>query len=693
MLLVGSLVGLLSCGPKGRTDPVGPGGGGTGGGGGAGGGGPVGTPVSLEDVGLSAAALDRSVDPCQDFYRFACGGWLAATEIPADQPRWSRSFSEINKRNEEDMHRLLAEAAASTADDPRTRTMGAFFAACMDEPAIEQAGLSGVEPLLARARAIKSWKDVGPTIIELHTFGIFPAFGVDIDQDFKDPNQITTYLEQGGLGLPDRDYYLEDRFKEQRDFYAGHVERMLALSGMAPKQAAAAAVDIVWLETELAKVSKTKVEMRDLPNVYNKIDRDGVAKTVKNIDWNAYFAAQGVPDVKHISVSGLRFFEALNGLVKRGTPKQWSHYLQWTILRSAASTLPKAYVDEQFALRQKLTGQKEDKPRWKKCVAATDGALREYTGRAFVELRFSAESKAAVTAMIHGISDAFGAAVQGYDWMDDATRAAAAEKRSKMAYLIGYPDEWKDYDFALDPKAYTANWLAAARHEQRLQWQKTRQPVNRKDWSWSAAIVNAFYHPLRNNMNFPAGILQPPFYSPDANVAVNLGALGMVVGHELTHGFDDKGSLFDADGAMRNWWSPAVGEKFGAKKQCVIDQYNGYEPLPGVHVNGELTLGENIADLGGVKMAFHAYRALRKDTADPVVADGFSEDQQFFLAVGQTWCTESTEEMTRMLIQVDTHSPSEFRVRGALANLPEFAEAFQCAAGTPYNPDDACTVW
>lgn len=652
----------------------------------------TGRSVALEDVGLSTAAMDPSADPCVDFYRYACGGWIDQTELPADQPRWSRSFSEIQKRNELLLKDVFERAAADPGDDPITAAIGAYYGACMDEAAIEQHGIAGIEPLLAKARAIKKWKQIGAVITELHRYGIYPAFSPDIDQDFKHPDKITPFLYQGGLGLPDRDYYLADQFAKQREFYAGHVARMMALAGMSEADAKRAAASVMKIETELAKVSKTRVEMRDLPKLYNKIDRSGLAKVVKNIDWDAYFAAQGVPELTDLAVTSIEFFEGLNGLIKRATPRQWSDYLQWVIVRTAAPTLPKAFVDEQFAMRQALTGQKEQQPRWKRCVRATDAALREYTGRKYVEQRFSPQSKQAVTMMIRAISDAFAAELPGYDWMDEQTRAGAAAKRDKMAFLIGYPDEWKTYPFSLDPKTYTENWLAASRYDNQMQWEKTKKPVDRREWNWSAAMVNASYHPLRNTMTFPAGILQPPFFNPDATIAVNLGALGMVVGHELTHGFDDNGALFDADGAMRNWWSDAVAKNFDDKKQCLVDQYNAFEVLPGVHVNGQLTLGENIADLGGVKLAYRAYKALRKD-AEPVVAGGFTEDQQFFLAVGQTWCSKSTDEIARMLVQIDPHSPPEFRVRGALSNLPEFAEAFDCKPGTPYHPDNVCEVW
>jgi putative endopeptidase len=565
----------------------------------------------------------------------------------------------------------------------------------MDEAGVEQAGTTAIQPLLAKARKIKSWKQIGPMITELHTLGIFPVFKIDIDQDFKDTALVTTYLEQGGLGLPDRDYYLkdDDKSKQLRDAYSSHVERMMALAGLDPKTATQASKSVMKIETGLAKVSKTRVEMRNIQGIYNKIDRKGLKKTFKNIDWKAYFAAQGVPALNDISVSSVRFFEGANGLMKRGTPKQWGHYLQWTIVRSMASTLPKAFVDEQFTMTQALTGQKEQRPRWKRCAQSTDAALPDYVSQAFIKTMFPPDAKKDVETMVHGISDAFAAQVGGYDWMDDATKKKAIEKRDMMAYLIGYPSEWKVYDFELDAAQYGKNVLAARKFKWAHEWAKTTKPVDRNEWLMSSPTVNAYYHPLRNHMVYPAGILQPPFYNQKASLWVNLGGLGMIVGHELTHGFDDQGSQFAGNGALENWWSPDVGAKFKEKTQCVVEQYNGFEPIEGVNVNGQLTLGENIADLGGVKLAFAAYRKLREGKSAEVVAEGFTEDQQFFLAVGQAWCTKSTDEITRMLVQTDSHSPPQFRVNGSLSNLPEFAEAFECKKGTPMNRENICTVW
>jgi putative endopeptidase len=408
-------------------------------------------------------------------------------------------------------------------------------------------------------------------------------------------------------------------------------------------------------------------------------------------DWKAYFGGIGAPELRELSVTSKAFFAGLDRQLRKQPLRVWSNYLQWQLVHGLAPMLPRAFSDEDFAFVSQLTGQPEQPERWKRCIAATDNALPHYLGRAYVAAMFGAEQKAAVEMMVGGISNAFAANVAGYDWMDDATKARAVEKREMMAYLIGYPATWDDYDLELVRDDFAANTLATAAWKERKQLGKIGKPVDRNEWMMSPATVNAYYHPLKNHMVFPAAILQPPFYSPDASLAVNLGGLGMIVGHELTHGFDDSGAKFAGNGALENWWTPSVGQQFEAKTECVAQQYASYEVLPGASINGKLTLGENIADLGGVKLAFQAYRALR--SGEGPAAGGFTEDQQFFLAVGQAWCSKFREPAMRMRLQTDTHSPPRFRVNGSLANIPAFAEAFRCEQGTTMNRANTCSVW
>lgn len=656
--------------------------------------------TTLTKVGLDPTALDRDADPCQDFYRFACGGWLDRTEIPADRTRWSRGFTVVAERNEAVLKEILEEAAARVNDpevepDPVFDPIGRFYSACMNEEAIEAAGVAPIEPLVAAVRKVRKPDQVGDAVIELHRYGVWPLFDISSAQDFKEATQVIAYLDQGGLGLPDRDFYLTDdeRSENIRKEYVAHVERMMKLGGLSEAQARKAAKDVFSVEKQLAEVSKTRVERRNPHAIYNKRSREQLRENAPGFPWDRYFAAMGLEDLDELVLTSVEFFDGMNRILPKTSPEAWRHYLHWHVLRSTAPTLSKAFVDESFRMAQVLGGQQEIEPRWKRCIASTDAWLGELLAQPWVDRQFGADSKAATERMVFEISDAFGRNLQTIEWMDDTTRERAHEKRKAMAYQIGYPNRWRTYDFDVRADTYAANVLAGRAFELQRDLGKIGKPVDRDEWHMTPPTVNAYYSPLLNQMVFPAGILQPPFYNPNANVAVNLGGMGMVVGHELTHGFDDQGSQFAADGNLRDWWEPEVGERFRERTQCVADQYASYEPLPGVKLNGDLTKGENIADIGGVKMAFQAYRAMRADAPERVVADGFTEDQQFFISMGQSWCTKTRDETVRMLAQVAPHSPPEFRVNGSLANVPQFAEAFGCEEGTPMNPPNRCEVW
>jgi putative endopeptidase len=651
--------------------------------------------TSLDAVGLDGAALDRRADPCQDFYQFACGGWLAKTEIPVDKSRWSRGFSEVQERNEKELKRILEEASKSTSGDALTQKIGSFYGACMDETAVEKAGTKPIRGLLANVKKVTDTKSLAQTVLALHKDKIWVVFSLSADPDFKDATKVIAHLDQNGLGLPDRDYYVkdDDKSKEIREKYVAHVERMMKLAGLSTKQAKDAAKDVMAVETELAKISKTRVERRDPAGLHNKIDRSGLAKTAADFPWDDYFKGLGYPDIKDINVTSVPFFEGMNKLLISVKPAVWQNYLSWQIVHQTARALPKAFVEEDFTLKQALSGQKELAPRWKRCVEATDQALGELLAQPFVKAKFGGDSKSAAEAMVFEINRQFSHDLEALDWMDGKTKELATAKLKSMEYLIGYPSKWKSYDFTIDPKSYGDNTLASHAFELKRDLAKVGKSVDRQEWLMSPPTVNAYYDPQKNHMVFPAGILQPPFYSAKASVAVNLGGIGMVVGHELTHGFDDEGAQFAGDGNLANWWGAESEQKFKSKTQCVDNQYGGYETIPGVKLNGKLTLGENVADGGGVMLAFRAYREMRKNAKELTVADGFSEDQQFFIAVGQAWCSKQTEQVARMLAQVDPHSPPKFRVNGSLANLPEFSKAFSCTGGTPMHAAQACKVW
>lgn len=650
--------------------------------------------VALADVGLDASALDRNVNPCEDFYQFACGGWIETTEIPADKARWSRSFNGIDERNEQELRRILEEAQKDPGGDPALEKLGTFYGACMDEQAIEAAGLKPVDPLLKKVRSVKDRASLVDAIIELQKHRVYVLFDISAEQDFKNATQVIAFLDQNGVGLPDRDYYLKDdeKSKEIRAKYLAHVERMLVLGGAKKADAKKQAQQVMQLETELAKVAQSREERRNPEKLYNKIDRAGVEKTAPSMAWNRFFESLGRPDIQDVVVTSPTYLAGVDKLLRTTKPDVWRAYLTWHVLRSTAPALSKAFVDESFSMTQALTGQAQLEERWKRCIDATDNALGELLGQQYVKTRFAGESKSATEDMVREISRAFDRNLATLDWMDEATKEKSREKLGTFVYHIGYPSKWREYDFDVTP-SFAANVLASRQFELNRDMNKLGKPVDREEWVMSPPTVNAYYNPLKNEMVFPAGILQPPFFDKDASLPVNMGGMGMVVGHELTHGFDDEGSKFAADGNLANWWTPEVRERFEQKTQCVVDQYASYEAVPGVNLNGKLTLGENIADIGGVKLAFSAYRQMRQDDPVRFEADGFSEDQQFFLAVGQAWCNKAREEVARMLAQVDPHSPPRYRVNGSLANTPEFAEAFQCAPGTPMRPHDACRVW
>jgi putative endopeptidase len=502
------------------------------------------------------------------------------------------------------------------------------------------------------------------------------------------------FVSQSGLGLPDRDYYLKDsdEMKQHRADYASYVAKLLVIAGHKPAAAAHEADDIVALETQIAKVSKDKVAMRDPKGTYNKIDRAGVAKAAPHFAWDPFWKTVGLKDVKDITTSSPEFLAGIDPLLTATKPEVWRNYLVVHVLGDVAGYLPKQIEDTRFELRKALTGQAEQEPRWKRCSRRTDAALGDLVGQAFVRDKFAGASKSAAEDAVHAIVAAMKTNLGELPWMDAATKDKAVAKLSAMAYQIGYPNRWKTYAFTLEPKQWTRNALAADKAETARQLAKIGRPVDRDDWEMTVPTVNAYYEPQLNMMVFPAGILQPPFYSVDASLAVNLGAMGMVVGHELTHGFDDQGAQYDAAGNLKDWWQPETEAQFKKRTQCVKDQYSGYE-ISGVKLNGENTAGENIADIGGVKLALSALHSMRASAPDTIVADGFTEDQQFFLSFGQVWCNKTKPDYEKMMATVNPHSPGRWRVDGALSATPDFSKAFRCKVGSKMHPAKQCVVW
>ena len=659
--------------------------------------------TTLADVGLEANSLDRSVDPCVDFFEFACGGWVANNPIPADKSSWSR-FSEVDQRNENALRSIVEKAVVTSQTRGSAGTskvkisamdqaIGSYFGSCMNQPLIEKKSMASFTPLLAKTTAVKNAKTWFAALTELHKAGIWVVWSASVDADLKASTKNIMYLDSAGLGLPDRDYYFDDNFKAKVESYREHVQRMLALTGLTADQAKAGATNVVALETALAKITKTGVARRDVPAMYNPLDRKTLASTITSVDWKAYFKALGVEPGPTVVLTSPVFFAALDGLRKTFPPAAWASYFSYHLLNQAAFALPQRFDDEAFALAQTLSGVKTQRERYKRCIDSTQGALDQLVGQAFVDHYFAGTSKARAAEMIDAIVDVMGEKIGQLDWMTVPTKAIAQAKLKKVARMIGYPDKWRTYNFTIKPDDFFGNRVRAAQAETKRQLSRAGKPVDRNDWLMGAYEVNAYYNPSANNTALPAGILQPPFFGQDRSVAANLGGISMVIGHELTHGFDDQGSQFDADGNLQNWWSAADLKNFTDKGTCVADQYASFEVLPKQFINGRLTLGENIADLGGVKMAYGALQKLRGKASEVIVADGFTEPQQFFLGVGQAWCSSSRTADAERRLKTDVHSPPKHRIYGALRNLPEFARAFSCAPGTPMNPAKICSIW
>ena len=659
---------------------------------------PAGTNLSIEDISVSVQrSLDRTADPCADFYRFACGGWLDQVELPADETEWVRSFSVIHERNQELLKELIEDAAKSPGSDPDRRKVGDFYGACMDEAAVERAGLAPVAPWLAKIDATADRDALFVLSGEIQTIQAAPFFDGEVFADLKDPNTVVAHFSQGGLGLPERDYYLatDADKKTLRTAYEKHVARMLVISGLAEATAKKQATAILAFETALAKASRPIERMRMVEELHHRLDAAGLEKLTPKLPWEGFFRAVGQPDLTAINVMTPEFFQALERELGRTSLPTLKAYLRYHLLSATAGLLPDAVYAEHFDFQGRtLAGQQEPQPRWKRCIQASEQAMGEAIGQLYIQERFAGNSKALALGMIGSVADAFAASLPGLSWMDEPTRQAALVKKETLAWKIGFPEEWRDYSkLAISRDSYFANAAVARRFESARVLAQVGKPVDRKEWGMNAQTVNAGYNPLQNAFTYPAGILQPPFFHKDFPVAMNLGGMGYVMGHELTHGFDDQGRKFDAQGVMTDWWSASSVRAFEERTACIDKQYSDFEIEPGVKVNGKLTLGENIADNGGLKQAWDVLQQRQKVRGEGPTVAGLSEDQLFFVAAAQVWCTEATKEAERLQVQTDPHSPSKFRVMGPMVNHPGFAGAFSCQPGTPMNPVAKCEVW
>jgi putative endopeptidase len=649
---------------------------------------------------FSVSYMDRSVSPATNFYEFADGQWLKDNPVPPDKSRWA-SFSELAERNWYLIHGILEDAARQGAalppHSPR-REVGDFYASVMDTNRIEKLGLKPIAADLKEIDRIKSAKDLFAVLADFHQRGIGGMFDAGFGPDEKNSSIYAVELGQGGLSLPDRDYYLKDSFADQRQKYHDHLVTMFGLLGEKSAAAGADAATVISLETELARASRTRVDLRDPDKNYNKFTGGELAAKTPALLWNAYFADRDIAEPAYEIVGQPEFFAAVNRMVQERPLADWKVYLRWKLLHASAPYLPQAFEQENFNFYGKvLSGQPEQEPRWKRAAHILDGSIGEALGELYVEKYFSPEARARMNALVENEKAVFHDRLEKVPWMTGATRAKALAKFARFTQKIGYPDKFRDYSAVVIRRDdLLGNVRRAAAFESRREIARIGRPVDRSEWQMTPETVNAYFNPVQNEIVFPAGILQPPFFDATMDDAVNYGAIGVVIGHEMTHGYDDEGRKYDADGNLNDWWTAADAKAFEARAQLVVDEYDQFEALPGLHVNGKLTLGENLADLGGVHIAYEALeRALAKDPSQRRLIDGLTPEQRFFISFAQIWRTNIRPAEAQRLITVDPHSPGQFRAYGPLLNVNEFYEAFHIPPGSPMwlPPDKRAVIW
>ena len=647
---------------------------------------------------FSASYMDPAVQPGADFYLYADGGWVKSNPVPPDKSRWG-AFMELQQRNWFLIHGILdAAGAAQLPVNSPARQVADFFRSAMDTNRLELLKFRPIQQDLERIDALSSAADVLRLLADFHARGIGACFGRSPSPDAKNSSVYTFYLSQGGLGLPDRDYYLSEHFAKQRQAYLEHVARMFNLLGEPVDVAKTNAATVLAMETAMARASKSRVDLRDPNANYHKMAVADLVRDYPEAPLSTYLEAAGLPQLTEVVVRQPAFFQALYSMTREHPLEDWKVYLRWHLLRATAPFLHSAVEQEHFNFYGKvLSGQLVQEPRWQRAARVIDGEIGEALGQLFVEKYFPPAARARMTELVANLKDVFRARLEKIDWMSQATRAKALTKFERFTQKIGYPDKFRDYSSVeIRPDDYLGNVERADAFETRRTLSRVGQPVDRTEWHMTPETVNAYFNPLQNEIVFPAGILQPPFFDMQMDDAVNYGAIGVVIGHEMTHGYDDEGRKYDADGNLNDWWTAADAQAFEQRAQKVVDQYNAYEPLPGLHVNGKLTLGENIADLGGTSIAFEALqRALAKDPAKRKTIDGFTPEQRFFLSLSQIWRTNCREAEARRLVTVDPHSPGQFRAIGPHVNLQQFFDAFHIGPGDKMwrAPELRANIW
>jgi predicted metalloendopeptidase len=655
---------------------------------------------SSKGIGFDISNMDTTVSACTNFFQYANGGWTARNPVPPAFSRWGR-FEILEEDNLKVLHgildSLLTKKKLRSASNEQK--IADYYRSCMDEPGIEAQGAKPLEPELQKIAAITDLAGVEREIAVFHSHRVPAVFGFGAAQDFKNSTAVIAQAVQGGLGLPDRDYYTKDDQKSQqtRDEYVKHVARTFELLGDTPARAAEEANVVMKIETKLAENSATRVQRRDPEANYHPMIRGQLTELTPHFDWNYYLTAVGLPTIGKINVGQPDFFKAADKLLASTPIEEWKSYLRWHLVNSASNTLSSKFVEESFNFNGKyLQGTKEMLPRWRRCVVSTDRALGEALGQLYIEKTFTPAAKVRAQTMVKNLVQALRSDLSTLSWMSDDTRSRAIAKLDAFVRKIGYPDKWRSYEALQVTKGpYYNNAISSSDFEVKRNLGKIGKPVDRTEWGMTPPTVNAYYNPSMNEIVFPAGILQPPFYDPNADDAFNYGGIGAVIGHEMTHGFDDSGARFDADGNLVMWWTPEDFKNFKSRTDCVVNQFDSYEVEPGLHQNGKLVVGESVADLGGLTVAYAAYQKSLEGKPRPKVIAGFTPEQRFFLGWAQIWAQNIRPEAARLRVATDPHPLGKFRVNGPLSNMPLFAQAFQCKAGDPMvrPADKRCQIW
>ncbi len=660
---------------------------------------PAVAPKSAASQRFSIDNIDKTVDPCTDFYQYACGNWLKNTEIPADQSSWV-SFIELDERNQFTMRDILDKAAVATpAREAITQKIGDFYSSCMDEKAADARGNDPIKPELERIAAVKDKTALIDTIAQLHLQGTRGLFAFYSGPDLHNADMVVGNLDQGGLTLPDRNYYIKDdpKMVEMRQHLVEYATQLFTLAGQSTQQAGDSAKTVLRIETALAKASMDRTLRRDPKNRDHKMPREQAVTMAPNFYLSRYFTDIGTPSFTELNVVNPDFFKDVNNVLDTEPLDALKTYMSWHLLDSAAPWLSKPWVDDNFKMRQYLTGQAQNQDRWKRCVDETDGSLGEALGQKYVEVAFGADSKERMLKMVDALEKSLDQDIAGLPWMTDETKKQAKIKLQAIRNKIGYPEVWRDYNsLKVERGDLMGNILRANEFEVRRRIAKISKPLDRKEWGMTPPTVNAYYSGSYNEIVFPAGILQPPFFDKTMDDAVNMGGIGVVIGHELTHGFDDQGRKFDPQGNLRDWWTEQDGKEFEKRASCVADEYGNFIAVDDLKLNGKLTLGENTADNGGARIALMALRemiAADKSGQAAQKIDGYTPEQRFFLGFGRVWCEKRRPELSRTLVNTDPHSPGKYRVNGVVQNMPEFQQAWGCKTGQTMVRENACRVW